>query len=514
MAFPAVKRPVLIRNCALSSQLRLALWFLVFAVGTSAAPAGTIGGYPIDATLAFTTPNATVSATASIPVYVTLSLASDSTPIITDNSGSLIGLTVADFSQHLVTVRPAALNLNTDVFSGILDFALICDNNNFASLCDSKAPYNFSFNETVPSAPLLRNASLQPGTSVSVLFGTFIPSAASAPPGTYTLPRVAVQIYVYDDTLPGRPLIAIVPPVADTLGGPAFTRTVSAAATANSFFDPAGRLVKVDYGSSGVVLYTYDKTGNLITRQVQPAAVVSPTGPTITSVSNSQSGSPAIAPNTWAAIYGKNLAPAGDPRTWQSQDFANNQMPTQLDGVSVTVNGKSAFVSYISPTQVNILTPPDPMSASVPVQLTTGGATSPAYTAQAQQISPSFFTYNGGPYVLAAHANGSIVGPTSLSPGATPAAPGETILLFGNGFGITSPPVTNASLAQAGGLPALPAITIGGLAATVQYGGLISPGLYQFNVVVPATASNGDNPVTATYNGSKTQTGVLITVQR
>jgi uncharacterized protein (TIGR03437 family) len=46
---------------------------------------------------------------------------------------------------------------------------------------------------------------------------------------------------------------------------------------------------------------------------------------------------------------------------WQGSDFTNGQMPTQLDGVSVTVNGKPAYVYYISPTQVNILTPPDPM---------------------------------------------------------------------------------------------------------------------------------------------------------
>jgi hypothetical protein len=37
-------------------------------------------------------------------------------------------------------------------------------------------------------------------------------------------------------------------------------------------------------------------------------------------------------------------------------------MPTNLDGVSVTVKGKTAFVYYISPTQLNILTPPDAIS--------------------------------------------------------------------------------------------------------------------------------------------------------
>jgi uncharacterized protein (TIGR03437 family) len=42
---------------------------------------------------------------------------------------------------------------------------------------------------------------------------------------------------------------------------------------------------------------------------------------------------------------------------------------------------------------------------------------------------------------------------------------------------------------------------------------LVSPGLYQFNVVVPASAPDGDNAVTATYNGTITQAGTLLTIQ-
>jgi uncharacterized protein (TIGR03437 family) len=190
-------------------------------------------------------------------------------------------------------------------------------------------------------------------------------------------------------------------------------------------------------------------------------------------------------------------------------------LPTQLDGVGVTVNGKSAYVSYISPLQVNVLTPPDPMQGAVQVQLTNGGAASTSFTAQAQSTSPGFFVFNGGPYVVALHADYSFVGPTTLYPGqTTPAKPGEIILLYTDGFGSTSSAVTSGSLAQGGTLPTLPAVKIGGIVATVQYAGLISPGLYQFNVVVPSTAQNGDNTLTATSGGVGTQAGVLVTVQQ
>jgi len=64
-------------------------------------------------------------------------------------------------------------------------------------------------------------------------------------------------------------------------------------------------------------------------------------------------------------------------------DFFNNQLPTQLSGVSVTVNGKSAFVFYISPAQIIILTPPDALSGPVEVQVTNDGQTSAAFTVEA-----------------------------------------------------------------------------------------------------------------------------------
>jgi hypothetical protein len=132
-----------------------------------------------------------------------------------------------------------------------------------------------------------------------------------------------------------------------------------------------------------------------------------------------------------------------------------------------------------------------------------------------QSISPSFFVFNGGPYVAAEHLSGSLLGPASLYPGATtPAKPGETVVLYANGFGTTSMPVVSGSISQSGTLSPLPAIQIGGVSATVQFAGLVAPGEFQFNVAVPASLPNGDQPITATYNGSTTQTGPLITVHQ
>ena len=67
---------------------------------------------------------------------------------------------------------------------------------------------------------------------------------------------------------------------------------------------------------------------------------------------------------------------------------------------------------------------------------------------------------------------------------------------------------------QGGTLIVPPVIRIGGIAATVQFAGLVSPGLYQFNVVVPSAAPDGENTLTATYSSLTTQSGVVLSVQR
>jgi hypothetical protein len=49
-----------------------------------------------------------------------------------------------------------------------------------------------------------------------------------------------------------------------------------------------------------------------------------------------------------------NLANTNPGRTWTASEVVNGHLPTALDGVSVTLDGKPAFVYYISPTQINV----------------------------------------------------------------------------------------------------------------------------------------------------------------
>ena len=295
----------------------------------------------------------------------------------------------------------------------------------------------------------------------------------------------------------------------------------ASAAVVNYTYDAAGRLVKVDYGNGSVIAYAYDNAGNLTARTVQTSGG----RPQITSVT---SGGPDIAQNTWVTIKGSSLVPANTPAAganWNTApSFANGQLPTQLNGVSVSVNGKSAYVDFFcsattSPVcasdQINVLTPLDSLTGPVPVVVTNGTSASPPFTANLKTVSPAFLLLNAQGYIAATHADFSLIGPAALFPGvSTPAKPGETILAYAVGFGLPTGAITGGSSTQTGSLPVLPVCQIGGTNATVGFAGLISPGLYQLNLVIPTAAANGDNPIGCTYSGTSTPSGALITVQK
>jgi uncharacterized protein (TIGR03118 family) len=241
---------------------------------------------------------------------------------------------------------------------------------------------------------------------------------------------------------------------------------------------------------------------------LQAAPVVSSSA-----IGNAADVQSAIAPNTFISIFGANLAPV--TRNWTTTDFAGVNLPTSLSGVSVTVNGKPSFVYYISPKQIDVLTPVDTATGPVDVVVTSNTMTSAKASVNLQQFSPAFFLLKDGKSIAAVHAGGGVVGPAALYPGlSTPARAGETIVLFGTGFGQTNPGIASGQIVTA---PATcvttPTVSFGGTQAQVAFAGLVSAGVYQFNVVVPGTAAAGDIPVTINIGTSTSAAGAIITVQ-
>ena len=241
---------------------------------------------------------------------------------------------------------------------------------------------------------------------------------------------------------------------------------------------------------------------------LQPAPVVAANG-----VVNAASSTGPIVPGALTTIFGTGLA--ATTRTWNPSDVVDGKLPTQLDGVSVEIKGNSAYVYFVSPNQIDVIAPADTAEGTVRVIVTNNKVSAAPVVAQLQTTAPAFFT--SGKYVIATHADGGLVGPANRIPGATPAKPGETIVLYGTGFGPTSQAVDGVVITAPAGLITPPAVTVGNAAAAVKFGGRSAAGLDQINITVPdlPTGATGaqDLPIVAKTGASTSQAGLVITVQ-
>jgi uncharacterized protein (TIGR03437 family) len=188
----------------------------------------------------------------------------------------------------------------------------------------------------------------------------------------------------------------------------------------------------------------------------------------------------ALAPNAIATIYGQNLA-----FDTASANPANGVLPTEMDGVSVNVNGTLANLFFISPTQINFLIPYNLTPGVVLIVVERQSAAGPTVQVQLNATAPGMFIYNG--FAIATHVNGTLISPAS------PATSGEIIVIYVVGLGRTNPDTYSGRLAPfAASIVAAPQLQVllaGKVcpAANILYAGLAPTfaGLYQINLIVP-----------------------------
>jgi|GEM_PF-6788218 len=121
-------------------------------------------------------------------------------------------------------------------------------------------------------------------------------------------------------------------------------------------------------------------------------------------------------------------------------------------------------------------------------------------------LAPPSFKTGANQYVVAQHSDGSYVLPVGAISGVTssPATPGETIVIYGVGFGSVTPNIPAGEIATVTNkLTASLQILFDKTPATLPYFGLAPNfvGLYQFNVTVPAVGDNDLVPFTFNLGG-------------
>jgi uncharacterized protein (TIGR03437 family) len=196
-----------------------------------------------------------------------------------------------------------------------------------------------------------------------------------------------------------------------------------------------------------------------------------------------------VAPGSIVSIFGTQLT--------KSVGITNNVKtpPTTLAGVSVSIGGKAMGLFYVSPTQINGVVDPATPTGSQTVTVTSGSSSVSDSVTISTNAPPGLFALTG-----TGTRDGAILNAISFLLGAFTVQQSNAptfLALFGTGIS-TSP---------------TPTVTIGGVAATVQFAGPAPccDGLQQVNVAVPASvAGSGRVPVVLTANGQTSNTVQVV----
>src|SRR5262249_27202658 len=109
-------------------------------------------------------------------------------------------------------------------------------------------------------------------------------------------------------------------------------------------------------------------------------------GGTVTTVS-AASYAPVVSPESIVAAFGSRLAT-------QTANATAQPLPTNLAGTTVRVNGELAPLFFVSPGQVNYLTPPGIPPGVASVVVTSGDGAVSTGSAQIAPVAPALFTAN------------------------------------------------------------------------------------------------------------------------
>ena len=221
-----------------------------------------------------------------------------------------------------------------------------------------------------------------------------------------------------------------------------------------------------------------------------------------------QSGQP-VTGGALVSVFGSHLAASSEPAS-------RIPLGGTLGGISVTLGGYPAPLSYVSAAQINLQVPWEVSGSDAAMVVTRNGTALPPFHVSLASESPGIFTTQSGiGQAIAINSDGSLAGPEGSIPGVAvhPANPGDTLVILATGLGAVTPTIADGanSLDTLRRTVNTPVVLIGGLTAEVQFSGL-SPqfvGVNQINVTVPQVAA-GVVPLQISMDGTTTSGAVTI----
>lgn len=211
----------------------------------------------------------------------------------------------------------------------------------------------------------------------------------------------------------------------------------------------------------------------------------STSGTSISAVANSYSYQSVASPGMLLSVFGSHLA--NTPQT-----ASGNPLPYSTAGVTATINGLAAPILYVSPNQLNVQVPYEVGAGTAVLGINNNGQIA-GFQFQLTPTAPGILTDAAG----------------NVSP-ASNLRPGGVGTIYITGIGEVSPHLKTGYAASPTTSPASQpkplqpiSVTIGGVQAFLQYGGL-APGLIgtaQVNFIVPTSVPAGVQPVVVTVGG-------------
>lgn len=225
--------------------------------------------------------------------------------------------------------------------------------------------------------------------------------------------------------------------------------------------------------------------------------------PSIARIANGADFSNAVAPGSWIAIGGQNLA----LMTLQASTI---HLPLALAGVRVLANGGPIPVYYVSPAQINAQLPYD-ASGMVNIVVENLGVVSQGFVLSVAAAAPGFFVSNGR--AIAQNVD-ALTGTVTLNGPANPVRAGDYLVFYLTGQGLLDMRIPAGEPAPLSPLirPLAPVgLTLNAEPVEVLFAGM-TPGLIavlQVNVRVPDGIGHGDIRVVCTIGGSSSQPAVV-----